>query len=332
MNYIGSKNKLSNFLYTHFVDVIDKKLEDCVVCDAFCGSGAVGKMLKKHKVKKIIANDQEYYSYILNQNYIANSFEWSRGNERIEYLNALCGVKGKIFQHYCLGGGGGRMYFSDENGKKIDAVRIEIQKWFDSQEISQQEYYFFLASLLESADSVANTASVYGAFLKHYKKTAQKPFEFKPAMFLPHDGSHKVYNQDANKLITRICGDILYLDPPYNSREYGANYHLLNTIALYDDFEPRGKTGLRDYERSKYCKKSEVALALEDLIANARFRYIFLSYNNEGLLAQNQIKSIFEKYGKYDFRQVKYQRFKADCNRIAKSSCVDEHLHILKKS
>lgn len=332
MNYIGSKNKLSNFLYSHFETVVEKKLEDCVVCDAFCGSGAVGKMLKEYGVKEIIANDQEYYSYVLNQNYIVNSFEWSDKEEKIKYLNALKGVEGKIFQHYCLGGGEGRMYFSDENGKRIDAIRIEIQKWLDQKIITQQEFFFLLASLLESADCVANTASVYGAFLKHYKKTAQKPLEYKPAIFIPHQKQHKVYNQDINVLIKTIKGDILYLDPPYNSREYGANYHLLNTIALYDDFEPQGKTGLRKYRRSRFCKKSEVANALEELIADANFRYIFLSYNNEGLLSKNQIMEIFSKYGEYGFREIKYQRFKADCNRIAKSSHVDEHLHILKKN
>lgn len=331
MNYIGSKSKLSNFLYTHFSSVVDEGLENCIVCDAFCGSGAVGKMLKKHNTKEIISNDREYYSYVLNQNYIANSFDWRELGKRVEYLNALEGIEGKIFQHYCVGGGEGRMYFSDENGQKIDAIREEIQNWFESKEITEQEYFFFLASLLESADAVANTASVYGAFLKHYKKTAQKDLEYKPAEFLPHQNQHRVYNQDANSLIREIEGDILYLDPPYNSREYGANYHLLNTIALYDDFTPQGKTGLRDYKRSDFCKKNRVYEALEDLIANAKFKYIFLSYNNEGLLTQEQIREIFSKYGKYDLKQIRYQRFKADSARVAKNSHVLEHLHVLVK-
>ena len=67
-------------------------------------------------------------------------------------------------------------------------------------------------------------------------------------------------------LIKKIKGDILYLDPPYNHRQYGANYHILNTIAKYDKFIPKGKTGLRDYVRSDYCKKATVAESFEDLI------------------------------------------------------------------
>ena len=115
-----------------------------------------------------------------------------------------------------------------------------------------------MASLLESADKVANTASVYGAYLKHIKKSAQKDLKIEPALFSQTKNIHKVFNRSANDLIKEIEGDILYLDPPYNTRQYGANYHLLNTIAKYDSFVPKGKTGLRNYEKSVYCMKNEV--------------------------------------------------------------------------
>jgi adenine-specific DNA-methyltransferase len=75
------------------------------------------------------------------------------------------------------------------------------------------------------------------------------------AAFEINKNKHLVYQQNANELIMKIFGDILYLDPPYNEREYGANYHLLNTIARYDNFIPQGKTGLREYARSQYCIK-----------------------------------------------------------------------------
>jgi len=151
-------------------------------------------------------------------------------------------------------------------------------------------YYFLLASLLESADKVANTASVYGAFLKHFKKSAQKDLVLTSAKFEKNCNTHQVFNEDSNQLIKKIRGDILYLDPPYNQRQYGANYHLLNTIALYDDFETKGKTSMRDYQRSNYCKKSEVKNNFEDLVKSADFKYIFLSYNNEGLMSFDCIK------------------------------------------
>lgn len=160
-----------------------------------------------------------------------------------------------------------------------------------------------IASLLEVVDKHANTASVYGAFLKKLKSSAQKTFDFTPAKLLINDQDHIVYNMDANKLIKQITSDILYLDPPYNERQYASNYHLLETIAKYDNPVIKGKTGLRDYkeQKSEYCSKSSVKKAFADLIQNAKCKYIFLSYNNEGLLSLEDIKEIMSKKGKYGF-------------------------------
>lgn len=108
---------------------------------------------------------------------------------------------------------------------------------------------------------------------------------------------------------------------------------MLNTIALYDNFTPKVKTGLREYNRSKYCSKSDVTSEFETLIREANFKYIFLSYNNEGLMSVEQVRDIFERYGKYDLVQTEYQRFKADKteNRKHKTDSTFEYLHILEK-
>jgi adenine-specific DNA-methyltransferase len=134
-------------------------------------------------------------------------------------------------------------------------------------------------------------------------------------------------------LIRDIQGDILYLDPPYNTRQYGANYHLLNTIAKYDTFVPKGKTGLRDYYKSEYCRKSKVLKTFTQLIEDAQFRYVFLSYNNEGLMSRDEVKGVMERFGKYHLETKNYRRFKADKseNRNHKASETTEFLHILEK-
>jgi len=333
MNYIGSKLKLSSWIKDEIKAVAGSDLSNKVFCDMFAGTGIIGRTFKQD-VKKVIANDLEYYSYILNRHYIANNTEIEDREYYIERLNNLPLVDdGFIYQNYCLGSGSGRQYFSDENGKKIDTIRIEIERWYNNEEIDDDLYYFLLASLIESVDKVANTASVYGAFLKHLKKPAQKKLILESADFIPTNSPNIVFNEDSNRLIKSISGDILYLDPPYNQRQYGANYHLLNTIALYKPFKPKGKTGLPTYNRSSYCKKSEVINSFEELIKNADFKYIFLSYNNEGLVNQKDIENIMERYGKYDLVTQEYQRFKSDRseNRYHKTDKTFEYLHILEK-
>ena len=333
MNYIGSKLKLSEFLRSTIHSVAGDDLSKMVFCDIFAGTGIVGRVFKSETLR-VISNDFEYYSYVLNRNYIGNNTPMPEADERLKLLNSLTPGKGFIHNHYAFGGSAGRRYFSDFNAGRIDAVRIRIEKWKNEGEICDDLYFHLLASLLESADKVANTASVYGAFLKHLKKSAQKELTIESAEFKPTKGRHLIFNEDANELIKKIEGDILYLDPPYNARQYGANYHLLNTIAEYDNFEPKGKTGLREYNKSKYCSSKSVGEAFENLIATARFRYIFLSYNNEGLMSVDDVREIMSKYGKYDLAATSYQRFRADKeeNRNHKADKTEEYLHILTKT
>lgn len=336
MNYIGSKLKLSSWIFDTVKQTCGEDLSQKTFCDIFAGTGIIGRTFKTN-VHKVISNDVEYYSYVLNRNYIQNHKTLKRADQLINLLNdenKTPLLKGKIFTHYAAGGGENRQYFSDENAQKIDSIRTQIENWKFSIFINDDEYYFLLASLLECADKVANTASVYGAFLKNVKKSAQQQLVLKPATFDLNENEHKVFQKDANTLIKEISGDILYMDPPYNARQYGANYHMLNTIALYDDFIPKGKTGLRDYQKSKYCSKNTVNQEFEELIRNANFKYIFLSYNNEGLMSLEEVQSIMKKYGKYSLEETSYQRFRADKNsdnRNYKADSTVEYLHILEK-
>lgn len=338
MNYIGSKHKLSSFIFETVTQTCGADLSHMIFCDLFAGTGIVGRNFRSH-VKQVISNDVEYYSFVLNRNYIGNDFEFQYEN-LINELNSLKGNEGFVFENYSEGGKAGRNYFTSENGQKIDAIRLKIEDWKNQKSISEDVYFFLIASLLESADKVANTASVYGAYLKQIKKSAAKPLIMQAAVLsedlsINFSGQYNcIFQKDANELVREIKGDILYLDPPYNARQYGANYHLLNTIAKYDTFVPKGKTGLREYYKSDWCKTGEVLRSFEELIENAQFQYIFLSYNNEGLMSQKEVQSIMERFGKYSLKTKKYQRFKADktANRNHKASETFEYLHILEKS
>lgn len=348
MNYIGSKYKLLPFLnYVICETVGENNLKKFIFCDLFSGTATVGKFFK-NKVKQLIANDWEYYSFIINKNYIENDFFTKQEIQHLTYyidlLNNLPLIEnGFIYKNYCKHDFCNRQYFSDYNGKKIDTIRSKIETLKNINEITLKEYYFLLCSLIESADKVANTASVYAAYLKHLKNSAKanliikNPFlenTFLDYLDIEKDKIYKVYCEDANILIKNIKGDILYLDPPYNHRQYGANYHLLNTIAEYKNFIPQGATGLpNDYKKSDFCSKQNALLALENLIKHADFKYIFLSYNDEGIIPMENIKYIMQKYGTYAVKFTNYKRFKADKNenRNYKNNNTIEYLHILQK-
>lgn len=332
MNYIGSKQSLLDFLETTIEEFTGYKEGDGFVFgDLFAGTGVVGQRYKE-KGHSVISNDIQYYSYVLNKHYIENIPELD--DSLLEYFNNLNPVKGFIYNNYCEGSGSGRNYFTNENGMKCDAVRIELERLYRAGEINDNLYFYYLASLINSIDKYANTASVYGAFLKHIKKPAQKEFMLE---LLPVGNGNigKVYNEDINELIKKVGGDVLYIDPPYNNRQYCSNYHVLETIAKYDTPKLRGVTGLRDetYQKSKYCSKRTVIDIFEDLIKNADFKYIILSYNNEGLMDLKTIKDIMSKYGEYDFFTKEYRRFKADRdeNRTIAADITTEYLHCLRK-
>ncbi|MCM1308571.1 MAG: DNA adenine methylase [Butyrivibrio sp.] len=332
MNYIGSKYSLLSFLQKT-IDTVTN-LEDnsgYVFADLFAGTGVVGSLYRE-KGYKVISNDIQYYSYVLNKHYISNMNP--SDNNLLEHLNSLEGIKGFVYNNYCEGSGCERSYFTDDNGMKCDVIRTELENLYKNNEISEETYFYFLASLINSIDKYANTASVYGAFLKKIKKSAGKEFKLELLPVISGEKG-KVYNTNINDLIKQISGDILYLDPPYNARQYCTNYHVLETIAKYDNPTLYGKTGLRDYkeQKSAFCSKKTVASAFEDLIKNSKFKYIFLSYNNEGLMSFETIEEIMSKYGTYTQYTQEYKRFKADKeeNRHISADSTVEYLHCLKK-
>lgn len=332
MNYIGSKYSLMEFLRDTIGNVTGyANGEGHIFADLFAGTGVVGSSYKEMGYN-VISNDIQYYSYVLNKHLIENVPIID--DSLLDELNELNGTDGFVYNNYCAGSNSGRNYFSDSNGRKCDSIRTALEELHSKGEINDSVYFYFLASLVNSIDKYANTASVYGAFLKHIKKSAQKDFKLE---LLPviSGNKGKAYNEDINVLIKKISGDILYLDPPYNERQYCANYHVLETIARYDNPALNGKTGLRDYtsQKSLFCSKRTVDKAFDDLISNADFKYIFLSYNNEGLMSLDTIKAIMSRYGKYACYTQDYRRFKADKdeNRRIAADSTTEYIHCLIK-
>lgn len=342
MNYIGSKQTLLPFLERVFRRIATG--DEIVFCDLFAGTGAVGRFFKRLGLR-IIANDIQYYAYALNKAYLEIDYPprflnllsvykplIDDGREPVEQtlslVNKLHGRRGFISENYAPRGG--RLYYTDENAERVDAIRESLEEWRSEGLISEHEYFYLLCSLLEAIDQVANTASVYGAFLKQFKATALRPLELRAIELSDHVRGCCVFQEDANELIERIECDVLYLDPPYNHRQYGANYHVLETIASNDRPNLRGVTGMRDYARSRYCVPSTAGEALADLVAKARTQHILFSYNDEGVIGFDEVRRILAMRGRVTTFKTTYSRFKADRNRTYKRETTTEYLHHVK--
>lgn len=339
MRYIGSKLRLLDFI-EETIREFESNLKDKVFCDLFSGTAIVSCHFKD-KCSKIISNDLEHYSYVVQRNYIGNNDD-SYCDRLIHQYKKSQPIHGPLTEALSPSGSEKRMFFTTQNAMKIDGIREAIQIDYDSGNLNEDEYYFLICSLMESADKVANTTGVYGAFLKSFKETASKSFELQAHKPIISGAKVSVNQEDANILIENIKGDILYLDPPYNNRQYSSNYHVLNYICdptsisiktkLDKDLnkEVESKTGLSEYNISKYSRKAEAKKAFEDLISKVQFNKIFISYNDEGIMSTEEIKEILEKYGTYYLRTKEYQRYKSNNIEVDKKK-VTEQIHILIK-
>lgn len=341
MRYIGSKAALLDNIQF----VIDENTtgKERIFCDLFSGTASVAKFFKQKY--EVISNDFLHFSYVLQKATIENNREPS-----FKKLKAI-GIQDPflfleetpcnkieddyfISQNYAPNNDCERMYVSVKNAMRIDFIRHTIEAWKRENLLTEDEYYYLLAGLIEGVPYVSNITGTYGAYLKEWDKRAYKDFEMIRLDVEDNGYCNKAYNMDANQLITEIEGDILYLDPPYNSRQYASNYHLLETISKYDFPEIKGVTGIRDYtdQKSAFCIKKDVLKAFEDIISKANFENIILSYSNEGLMSFEEIENILKKYGEpYSFKRydIPYRKYKSKINKEEK--ILYEYLFFIKK-
>ena len=331
LNYIGCKKTLFKTILKICQDNVPD-LKKKTFLDIFAGTGTIGYNMMPY-VAKIEANDLEYYSFVINSALLQCNFS-DKLEKYIADLNGMKGVEGLIYKHFSPNKSCERMFFTNDNAKKADAIRLAIENDYSKKNLSLYEYRFLLASLLVSIDKVANTTSVYGAYLKKFKNSALKPLILLPIhcnrTVCGSTVSNNVYNDYAENVVKSCSPDIIYIDPPYNHRQYSGNYSQLNYIAKYDSsLELTGKTGLlKDKTSSDFCSKSKIKKIFTDFIRNIRASHIILSYNNEGLLSYDNIKNILLTRGDVKLYKLKYNKFKAQ--KSVKKKFVEEYVWVVK--
>jgi len=323
MRYIGSKTNLLNEISA----VIDRNTKNLnTFCDIFTGTGVVSRNFKKDF--SVISNDILYFSHLIQKATIEGNripeflnLENEITEDPFTYLNKIDESKFQFLttpffhDNYAPSKNSERQYFSQKNALKIDAIRQTIEFWNNNGLLSDGEYSYLLACLIEAVPFVSNIAGTYGAYLKHWDRRALKAVNI---VKLPVENNNKInysFNKDANDLIKEITGDILYIDPPYNGRQYLSNYHILETLAKYDNPRIKGVTGIREGSEgsSNYCKKSKVGSSFHDLIESADFKFIVVSYSTEGIMSEDEIASTLEKFGNktsLTVKKIPYRRYK----------------------
>lgn len=343
MRYYGAKTKL-----LPFIEKVVKKTGlngTSNFVDLFSGTSAVGRHFKKLGYT-VIANDTLEFSYALAKTYIELNAEpqfkklkshlkLKNGNKVVfDYLNNLkTRKKGFIFENYSPNGG--RQYFTDENALRIDTFRYLFEEWKEERKISELEYYYLITALLKGVNLTSNVSGTYAAYLKTWDKRALNSLILEPVEIILSKNKNKAFKRDANELIKEIHSDILYLDPPYNNRQYASNYFILELIAegwFKNKPEIYGETGMRkyDHQKSKYCSKTSAFNALEDLILNSsKSQFIVLSYNNEGLISQTEIQQTLSRVGNVETFTENHKRYRSINQTAEDPQLTFEHLFLV---
>jgi len=306
--FLGNKYKLLGFIE----DIVNEKCNGFnSFCDIFAGTGVVGERFNEKDIK-LISNDLLFSNYFPIKTFLGSTMiDLDALKEKINLLNDLETNQDNYFSvHY------GDTYFTLENARKIGAIREKIEKIADN----KNEKATLITALLYATDKVANTVGHYDAYRKKLDTT--QPIQLlMPDINLGNNNNNEILREDANVLIRKISCDVLYIDPPYNSRQYCDAYHLLENLATWEKPQVHGKAKKMDrvHLKSEYCLKTATK-AFNDLIRNADCKHILISYNNTGeskdgrsnaRIKDGEIIDILKNKGKVEIFERDYKAFTA---------------------
>lgn len=325
MRYIGNKTQLLE----NIREVIDRHAEDAAsFCDIFSGTASVARYFKQWY--EVYSNDLLYFSYCLQRGTVENPAKptfpaLSRAlgiPDPVSFFNEMptdamesLPRKKRFFQNN-YAPTGGRMYVTDSNALRIDYARNMVEAWKAEKLLSDDEYFYLVACIIEGIPFVSNISGTYGAFNKHWDIRSHKVFQLIDLPVTDNGKSNRSFNENGESLLTKISGDILYIDPPYNERQYLPNYHVLETAAKYDFPDLHGVTGQRPCEtqKSEFCSRRTAVDAFDRLLSNANFKHIILSYNTDGIMTLEEIERTMKKHGipsTFEVNVIPYRRFKS---------------------
>ena len=354
ITYLGNKRSLLGNIEKEIIEIENKIGSKKLVCaDIFSGSGIVARMLKKHS-SKLIVNDLENYSSLINSCYLINKNDYPSEicAEFRKEIERKCKEKkyaGIISKNYAPQDDnnilqGERVFYTHENAVLIDTYRKLIDEIVNEERLKK----FFLAPLITEASIHVNTSGVFKGFYKD-KDTGIGCFgaagknaltrilskiQLKEPIFSNFNSELEIYQKDAVDLSKELKNlDIAYLDPPYNQHPYGSNYFMLNLIIKNKiDVEISKVSGItQDWNHSVFNKPSSALKSMEEIITSLSSKFIIISYNSEGFITFDEMSEMLKKYGKLKTVEITYNTFRGSRNLQNRDIHVSEYLFILEK-
>ena len=330
MDYIGSKKRFIKWIFDNIQKSLAvDSLQGLRFLDGCSGSGVVAVQAAEHGMH-VWANDLFSFSSIMVEGSVKVKLPLKKASYYISELNKVTPIEGFFYKNYSEHAG--RLYFSDANAGKIDACRSYVEQL----QVAPPIKSYLLRCLLEAVSAVSNTTGVQAAFLKQLKARAQAPLVINQLPFRYCPAVETSQQSVEQLLLTTKELDVIYIDPPYNGRQYGPNYHLYETLIKNDDpFLTTQKTGLRDWEpyKSDFCNLNKAIVLIRQILRRADSRLLIFSYNSDGLLTPEHWETaITEELPGAEFtccaQEVK--RYKADNKRKNKETNLSEYLLIVK--
>ncbi|MCE5326400.1 MAG: DNA adenine methylase [Planctomycetaceae bacterium] len=349
--YIGNKRKL-----LHVIDAAVRHTlcRGGLFVDLFAGSTVVSRWAKKQGFA-VLANDWEPYACQIARGSVSlnavPAFNALGGAASVfKRLNALRPLEGYVSTHLCPADDAAadplteRMFFTRANGMRIDAMREQLSRWHKQGKISDDELAYVLAAMIYAVSYASNTSGVFKGYHHGWGgRTGTALYRILAPLTLSqpllHDNGRRNFatQADAQILAGRLADaagavpDIVYIDPPYNQHPYGSNYHVLNTVALWDKppldshVAARGnkaaiRTDWRTARRSPYNHAAQAAQAFADLVACVQGRWILASYSTDGTIPLRDVLAPLAQRGALHVFAQAYKRYRVSTQRMSKKS------------
>lgn len=325
--YIGNKTKVLDQL----MPILTAGLEPgSVVADLMCGTASVSESLRFAGMKVLAADLMTYAAYHASVRLTLPGAPTFRalGKSYIDVLEVLNAVppddNGYFLREYAPGGSpeGGqspRSYLSDANAARLSSISDTISDWNSSGRLSAAENQLLRHDLVLAVNRVANISGTYGHHRSTLGGSALRDLVLKPSSFIPDNvEGHQVNLGKAEDLAPEVAADLVYLDPPYKKRQYAANYHLLETVALGDKPQTFGVSGLRDWwpQYSDFCSKLKIHDALDAIISKVDSPRIMMSYSEDGLINQSDMTNSLSRFGEVRLHEFPHVRFRSNASSL----------------